>query len=385
MLRVLSISTVLALTLATSSLAADPALDLLKSTAAVYRAADQLQIDGDISADVRQGDKEQTTVATFSAAVAGGRRIHDELKHPQAGLMRVSNGDSLWTYIEPMGQWGVQKADTTDYTRPQRSGGVLGALLAALRHMDDDIESAKMLPDETLSFGSEKRVCAVIEVRYQPGNRAYVSSGTPRTFWIDRKRHVVLQHRTVAHVTTPDGKASVEQIETFHYTHMVLDRRPPDKLFVFQPPAGSKRVAQFGNDQSQSFDLSGQMAADFTLPDLDGQQHRLASLRGKVVLLDFWATWCGPCRRQMPLVEKLSAEFKDKDLVVYAVNQGEASEKARSFIDMNHYTTTTLLDQKGDVGREYKVSGIPTLVIIGRDGKIAHFVGVHTEEQLRRD
>ena len=70
--------------------------------------------------------------------------------------------------------------------------------------------------------------------------------------------------------------------------------------------------------------------------------------------------------------------------MVYAVNQGEASEKARSFIDMNHYTTTTLLDQKGDVGREYKVSGIPTLVIIGRDGKIAaHFVGVHTEEQLR--
>src|SRR5262245_13396550 len=107
--------------------AADPAADLLKSTADVYRAAQQLQIDGDIRADGKQGDKEQTTVATFSTAVGGARRIHDELRHPQAGLIRVSNGDSLWVFIEPMNQWAVQKADTTDYTQPQRAGGVLGA------------------------------------------------------------------------------------------------------------------------------------------------------------------------------------------------------------------------------------------------------------------
>jgi thiol-disulfide isomerase/thioredoxin len=164
----------------------------------------------------------------------------------------------------------------------------------------------------------------------------------------------------------------------------VLGQPPPDSLFVFQPPAGSQHVEQFGNQPRPPVDLSGQMATDFTLPDLDGQQHRLASMRGKVVMLDFWATWCGPCRRQMPLVEKLSEEFKGKDLVVYAVNQGEPVDRARSYIDQNKYTTTTLLDEKGEVGRDYKVSGIPTLVIIDRDGKIAaHFVGVHTEEQLR--
>ena len=364
--------------------ATDSAMGLLQRTAAAYRAAAQLQIDGDIRADVKQGDQEQTTVATFSAAVGGGRRIHDELRHPQAGLIRVSNGDSLWVYIEPMNQWIVQKADTTDYTKPQRSGGVLGALLAALRYMDNGIESAKMLPDETLIFAGEKRPCAVVEVRYKDGNLAYMNPGAPRTFWIDRKRHLVLQHCTVGRATTPDGKTVVEQIETFHYTRIALDRRPPDVLFAFQPPVGSQHVEQFGNQQRQAVDLSGQMAADFTLPDLEGQQHRLASMRGKVVLLDFWATWCGPCRRQMPLVEKLGEEFKDQDLVVYAVNQGEASETARTFLDKMHYTTTTLLDQKGEVGREYKVSGIPTLVIIDRDGKIAaHFVGVHTEEQLR--
>src|SRR5215467_3961264 len=185
---------VLLTTSRSSAATVDPARDLLKSTATVYRAAAQLQLDGDIRADVKQGDKEQTTVATFSAAVGGGRRIHDELRHPQAGLMRVSNGESLWVYIEPMNQWIVQKADTTDYTQPQRSGGVLGALLAALRHMDDGIESAKLLPDETLTFAGEKRPCAVVEVTYKPGNLAYMNPGAPRTFWIDRKRHLVLQH-----------------------------------------------------------------------------------------------------------------------------------------------------------------------------------------------
>jgi thiol-disulfide isomerase/thioredoxin len=382
--RAALVPTLLALTLMPFGRAAgDPALDLLQRTAQVYRSVGQLQIEGEIRADIKAGEREQTTLASFRVAVGTNRRIHDELRHPQAGLMRVSNGQRMWVYVEPLGQYVEQAADTVDYTRPQQGGGVLGALMAALRHMDDGVETVKALPDETLSFGGEKRPCAVVEVRYRSGNAALMSPNAPRTFWIDRKRHLVLQHRTVGRVTAADGSTAVEQTETFHYTRIVLDRPPPDSLFAFRAPAGSQRVEQFRSG-NQPIDLSGQEAADFTLPDLDGQQHHLASLRGKVVLLDFWATWCGPCRRQMPLVEKLGEEFKDKDLVVYAVNQGEASETARSFIDKNRYTTTTLLDQKGDVGRQYKVSGIPTLVIIGRDGKIAaHFVGVHSEEQLR--
>jgi peroxiredoxin len=371
----------IAATLPRLALAADPGLDLLHRTAALYRSAAQLRIEGEIRADMRSGDQEQTTLASFRAAVGTRRRIHDELRHPQAGLLRVCNGESLWVYIEPLGQWVAQKADTTDYTRVQRTGGVLGPLLAALRHMDDGVESARVLPDETITFAGQPHTCAVVEVLYKPGNLAFMNPGAPRTFWIDRKRQIVLQHRTVGRAT--NGSATVEQTETFHYSRVVLGQPPAESLFAFRPPPGSQRVQQFGNNR-QAIDLSGQMAADFTLPDLDGNPHGLSELRGKVVLLDFWATWCGPCRRQMPLVEKLNEEFKDKDLVVFAVNQGEASETARSFIDKNRFTTTTLLDPTGEVGRQYKVSGIPTLVIIGRDGKVAaHFVGVHTEGQLR--
>jgi peroxiredoxin len=76
--------------------------------------------------------------------------------------------------------------------------------------------------------------------------------------------------------------------------------------------------------------------------------------------------------------------MKDKGLVTFAVNQGESSEGVRRFLEKNNYGTTTLLDQKSEVGRQYKVSGIPTLVIIDREGKIAaHYVGVRNEETLR--
>ena len=84
------------------------------------------------------------------------------------------------------------------------------------------------------------------------------------------------------------------------------------------------------------------------------------------------------------MVDKLGRELKEKGLVVFAVNQGESSETARKYLEKNQYATTALLDQTSDVGRRYKVSGIPTLVIIDRQGKIAaHYVGLRTEDTLR--
>ncbi len=180
-----------------------------------------------------------------------------------------------------------------------------------------------------------------------------------------------------------EGKVEQRQTETFEFTTVTLDQPLADSLFAFRVPPDAKSVDQFSNGR-QYEDLTGQAAGDFTLPDLEGHKHSLSDHRGSVVLLDFWATWCGPCRIQMPNVDKLQHEFKGKGLVVYAINQGEGSEKARQYLQKNKYTTTTLLDQRVEVGRQYKVAGIPTLVVIGRDGKIvAHFVGVRPEATLR--
>lgn len=115
----------------------------------------------------------------------------------------------------------------------------------------------------------------------------------------------------------------------------------------------------------------GDAAPDFALTDLDGKEVTLASLKGKVVLLDFWATWCGPCVAAMPTMQKLHDEFKSKGVVVLGVNTWEQKpQAAKDFIAKKKFTYGCLL--KGDeLATAYGIGGIPTLVVIGKDGRIA--------------
>jgi cytochrome c biogenesis protein CcmG/thiol:disulfide interchange protein DsbE len=122
---------------------------------------------------------------------------------------------------------------------------------------------------------------------------------------------------------------------------------------------------------------AGKLAASFKLKDLKGDEISLASLRGKVVFLNVWATWCAPCREEMPSIESLYNDFKvNKDFVVLAVSQDTDGSAVRPFIEQNHLQFTVLLDPRNEVGERYDVNGIPETFIIGRDGRIvAHHVG----------
>lgn len=123
--------------------------------------------------------------------------------------------------------------------------------------------------------------------------------------------------------------------------------------------------------------LEGKAAPDFSLTTLDGKGVKLSDLKGKVVVLDFWATWCPPCRKSLPHLQKVSADkaLADKGLVVWAVNAREAKEKVQKYMDDNKLTFTVPMDPGKTMG-EYKVQGIPTTVIVGRDGNIKNvFVG----------
>jgi len=123
---------------------------------------------------------------------------------------------------------------------------------------------------------------------------------------------------------------------------------------------------------------AGALAADFKLKDLGGSTISLSSLRGKVVFLNVWATWCEPCRQEMPSIESLYEEFKqDKNLVVLAVSQDSTGRGAvDSYIRKNGFKFTVLLDPANAVGEAYNVSGIPETFIIAPNGRIvAHHSG----------
>lgn len=130
----------------------------------------------------------------------------------------------------------------------------------------------------------------------------------------------------------------------------------------------------------------GGSAPSFELSDLRGQTVSLSQYKGKIVILDFWATWCGPCRLSMPLLEKLQKE-NPNDLKLLAINLEEPLDIVRDYVARQNINTTVLLDSEGKVGRIYGSESIPMQVLIDKKGIIRDVkVGFSPRmgEQLRK-
>ena len=118
------------------------------------------------------------------------------------------------------------------------------------------------------------------------------------------------------------------------------------------------------------------MAIDFSLKDLSGRETTLSSFAGKVVFLNFWATWCGPCRAEIPSMEQLYAELRDEGFTIVAVNSQELENQVSAFVKESGMSFPVLLDSTGKVGAVYSVRAIPTTYIIDSRGAIrARMVG----------
>jgi thiol-disulfide isomerase/thioredoxin len=97
---------------------------------------------------------------------------------------------------------------------------------------------------------------------------------------------------------------------------------------------------------------------------------KLSSLKGSVVVLDFWATWCGPCKLSLPHLNELDAQYRGKGVKVFAVDEREPKETVTQFMAANHYTFNVLMDADGAAGEAYKADSIPVTAVIGKDGNV---------------
>ena len=124
--------------------------------------------------------------------------------------------------------------------------------------------------------------------------------------------------------------------------------------------------------------------ADFTLSDLEGRTWHLRDLKGKVVLVNFWATWCPPCRKEMPDLQALYDEYKDEGLVVLSISDEEAV-KVNAFIAERKITYPVLLDPGRKVNEAYVVEGIPKSFVYDREGRlVAQSIDMRTRSQFRQ-
>lgn len=144
---------------------------------------------------------------------------------------------------------------------------------------------------------------------------------------------------------------------------------------------------------------AGQLAPDFYLPTLQGKAVRLSELRGRPVVVNFWATWCTPCRREMPQFKAAYDQYRDRGLLVIAVNVQEPEGSVRQFAEEFGLDFPVALDRSGEVSRAYRLLGLPATYFIDRQGVVRSvflgpFVGqqggrgvqgaIDNEELLRR-
>lgn len=114
----------------------------------------------------------------------------------------------------------------------------------------------------------------------------------------------------------------------------------------------------------------GDKAYDFTLRDLDGNDVALSDFAGQPVAVNFWATWCAPCRLEMPELQNAYEVYQDQDLVILAVNAQEQEQHVRDFFDELGFTFTPLLDSDGQVGKAYGALGLPSTYFIDGSGEV---------------
>ncbi len=219
-----------------------------------------------------------------------------------------------------------------------------------------------------------------------PDQIKLAGGGLTFEFWIQKGETPLLEKFSVdlSSMAAQSNPTLASAVVTYALSNWNLNPTFSDGHFEFQIPEGASELKR--SQQSQGVALEGKPAPAMNLELLgsDGKLD-LADHRGKnVVILDFWASWCGPCRIGLPIVTEVAGQFKEKGVVLYAVNVGEGKVKAQAFVEQTGLSATVALDTTGDTQRDYGASSIPMTVIIDKDG-IVHEVHRGVSPSLKMD
>ena len=354
---------------------------LVDTVAARYRSWPFYRLEGVLHASASGANlpMPQSMDVPFRYAAVRPSRVLNESRSPFLPTVTVADADSVRMWAPSLQQYTVQKAPA--------AGDEAATVDPAIRFagsLSGGIQGVRDLGADTVQTASGSVRCRRVEITYLSDSARADARALPRVLWIDESRGVVLRDSMTTDLVHA-RYGELRQVQVTRYALVDVAAPPPDSLFRFAPSEGALRVRRLGQ-QDPPDPLAGKPAKPFTLAVLDGKGRKvsLAEQRGKVVVLDFWATWCGPCRRWMPVVAKLEKETAGKDVRFFAVNLHEELAEVREYVKAQKIAVPVLLDTDGAVGTAYGASSIPLTVVIGRDGKVVRsLVGVHPEDDLR--
>jgi thiol-disulfide isomerase/thioredoxin/outer membrane lipoprotein-sorting protein len=379
----------------------DP-LAMLQAVAKNYAsAADTFRLESILDFEM-SSDLSHQWNRTYRTAIKGpGSQYRIEVRTGFGSLLQVSDGANEWVYQVESNSY-VKRPLPSDWPKfPQVKDMLFHELSQAWEQrtfLEDEALSYKratMLPDEAIVIDGHRYPCYVVRASSDDsteGNKKEYRDDI--TYWIDKQALVFRRIRRISDSHMMVSKnlhlpTHSERTETFPVAE--IDPETTMEMFRFNPPTDAKEVStlepDFGGTHPSMHpkaQMAGEMAPDFTFAGQDGKKIELSSYRGKPVLIDFWATWCGPCLLSMPALNKIYSETRDKGLEVMSFDQSTASDDAAIYLKRHHYGWTNYHDEGKAVFNALKGEGIPLVVLIDAHGKIVYYDFGNNEMELRR-
>ncbi len=383
---------------AQSSSAPPPGLRILQQVSQRYADAKSYHIEMVQERTISGDLAHRWSKGFYSAAEAPGNRYRFSGKTDRGSGLMVANGKTQWAYQIESNQYtekpAAEKPASTDSELEMPELLEYSADLYLARDMAESLKklaksykSAAKLPDETLTLDGHSIPCLVVRVTNADAKRISSRGNIfEKTIWIDKARMTVLKivdHERFS--TSPDQEIWIpaDGETTSTYTVVDLDSPPDDKMFfTWTPPRNAKLIAEFPNPFTTGpSQWIGKPAPALTLTRADGSKVELASFKGKPVLIDFWATWCEPCVKSMPLLAKLYDETRSQGLVFLSADEDEDAPDATSFLEKKKYAWPNFHDDGSAMNTFGKARGIPHTILIDAKGVVVYDnVGFNEED-----
>lgn len=383
------------------------ALKFLDEVLAKYTSARSYHIEAITESRTSSELSEYWSKHFITAYEAPGKRYRFEARSPNGAGLVISDGTTEWEYhpiyaeykTQPAGTYGnpFPKGPTTSDEVTEREAYFLRRNFASI---GSNLKSAHFLAPETIKIDGRSIPCIVIQFSSQDERKPDSASKMITTLWIEKKNHVVVKNLWITDGHTPwaadhpvPGARPIHGESTTIYPVVALDEPISDSIFTFSPPATAKLVttltdpsvifSAYASQPGKMPNRIGTVLPEITLHALDGSPFSPTSLRGHPVLIDMWATWCGPCLQRMPSLDHIFKATKNTGLVVLGVDQDKDPKDAADYLNRKNFAWANYhADEKG---LHLPYSGIPFYVLVDAEGKIIYAYSGDDDEQGLED
>jgi peroxiredoxin len=407
----LSLAMALGMLLAARPALAQPEVDekskeVLAQYGKFYSGLEGFKVKVTIKLEIEQKGQKQSQEFVQQFAAAKPNKFSYALNSDQGSAQIVSDGKEVSVYLSAFKKFAVESAPETFnalFQNPIILGSIgFGNAGGVMVSMLSDIPVEQLLSGaQKVEYGGEVEL---------DGHKCHVIKATQEQFdwelWIDAGEQPLVRQfvpdltKAFERLAKSNGGdspyAGMKISNTVSYTNWDINPKFDEAVFAFNAPEDADPVDSLmelitGQPSDPApHALVGKPAPQIELELLEGGHLNLESLRGeKIVILDFWATWCGPCVRAMPVIEKVAAKYADQGVALYAVNLREEADDIKAFIEENKLPEVKVaLDKDGKVGNAYLATAIPQTVIVGKDGKVQVVkvgLSANLEESLGKD